>query len=158
MKWSHCLVLWVWISLFKLNIEANAWKVFLLYTWYINLPMIYLLISTNNIHEVIFLNSSRPTAAYKRRCTGSALVQILACRMFGGKPLPEPMLTYCQLDPWKQTSMRFEYLKMSSAKWRPFCPGEMSFKQWLRICPGSHSRMILKIFFSIIYNLSKCDI
>ena len=45
-KWSHCLVLWVWISLFKLNIEANTWRVFLLCTWYINFPMRYLLIST----------------------------------------------------------------------------------------------------------------
>ena len=31
-KWSHCLVLWVWISLFKRNIEANTWRVFLLCT------------------------------------------------------------------------------------------------------------------------------
>ena len=30
---------------------------------------------------------------------GSALVQIMACRLFGAKPLSKPMLGYCQLDP-----------------------------------------------------------
>ena len=32
----------------------------------------------------------------------------MACRLFGAKPLPEPMLTYCQLDPYEQTSLKFE--------------------------------------------------
>ena len=31
--------------------------------------------------------------------TTTTLVQIMACRLFGAKPLPEPMLTYCLLDP-----------------------------------------------------------
>ena len=26
----------------------------------------------------------------------------MAWRLFGAKPLPEPMLSYCQLDPWEQ--------------------------------------------------------
>ena len=25
----------------------------------------------------------------------------MACRLFGTKPLPEPMLAYCQLDSWE---------------------------------------------------------
>ena len=45
------------------------------------------------------LNSSPPSAAYLRRQIGSALFQVMACRLSGAKPLPEPMLTYCQLDP-----------------------------------------------------------
>ena len=32
----------------------------------------------------------------------------MACRLFGVKPLPEPMLTYCQWDPLEQTSVKFE--------------------------------------------------
>ena len=47
-------------------------------------------------------------AAYMRQWTRSALVQIMACRLFGVKPLPEPTLTYCQLNPWGQTSVKFE--------------------------------------------------
>ena len=44
-------------------------------------------------------NSSPPSAAYMRRWIGSALVQIMACRLFGAKPLSKPMLGYHQLDP-----------------------------------------------------------
>ena len=68
-----------------------------------------------------------------RQWPGSALVQVMDCRLFGTKPLPELVLTYCQLDPEKQTSVKFNRnynisikkirLKMSSAKWRSFCPG-----------------------------------
>ena len=31
----------------------------------------------------------------------------MACRLFGTKPLPEPMLTYCQLDPEEQIAVKF---------------------------------------------------
>ena len=50
----------------------------------------------------------------------------MVCRLFGAKPLPEPMLVYCQLDSCEQISVKFESefsfsfkktnLKMSSAK------------------------------------------
>ena len=49
-----------------------------------------------------------PSAAHMRRWTRSAMVQVMACPLFGVKPLPEPMLTYCQLDPKEQTSVKFE--------------------------------------------------
>ena len=42
------------------------------------------------------INSSSPSAAYMRRWIGTALVQVMACRLFGAKPLPEPVLIYCQ--------------------------------------------------------------
>ena len=38
-----------------------------------------------------------PSGAYMRQGTESALVQLMACRLSGTKPLPEPMLIYCQL-------------------------------------------------------------
>ena len=43
-----------------------------------------------------FLNSSPTTvsAAYMRHWTESAMVQVMAFRLFGAKPLHEPMLTY----------------------------------------------------------------
>ena len=43
--------------------------------------------------------SSPPSATYMRQRIGSALVQIMACRLFYAKPLSKPMLGYCQLDP-----------------------------------------------------------
>ena len=39
---------------------------------------------------------------------GSALVQVIAWRMFAAKPLPEPVLDYCQMDSWEQISVKFE--------------------------------------------------
>ena len=51
--------------------------------------------------------SSPPSAAYMRQWIRSALVQIMACRLFGAKPLFKPMLSYCQLDPKEQTSLIF---------------------------------------------------
>ena len=41
------------------------------------------------------------------------LLQIMACRLFGAKPLSEPMLPYCQLDPTEHISMKF-YSKFRS--------------------------------------------
>ena len=51
-------------------------------------------------------NSSPPSATYMRQWIGSALVQIMACRLFGAKSLSKQMLGYCQLDLWEQTSVK----------------------------------------------------
>ena len=78
------------------------------------------------------MNASPPSAAYMRRWTGSALVQIMACRLDGAKPLSEPMLTYYQFDHRETyfNEILFEIqifsfskmrLNMSSTKWRSFC-------------------------------------
>ena len=58
----------------------------------------------------------------------------MACRLFGSKPLPEPMLANCQLDSSKQISAKFEsefyhfhskkcIWKCRLPKWRPFPQG-----------------------------------
>ena len=36
------------------------------------------------------------------------MVQVMTCRLYGSKPLPEPMLLYCQLDHWEQTSVKYK--------------------------------------------------
>ena len=85
----------------------------------------------------ITINSSPPSAAYTLRWIGSALVQVMAWHRIGAKPLPEPMLTYCQLDPYQQTSVKFEseyktfHSRICIWKYRlrngsHFCPGEMN--------------------------------
>ena len=79
-------------------------------------------------------NWSPPSAAFMRQWTGSSLVQVMACRLFGAKPLPETMLTYCQLDSrepfqWilKRNSIIFiqenAIQKRPLPQCRPFCPG-----------------------------------
>ena len=61
------------------------------------------LIGTEWINQFII-----PIVAYMRRWTGSALVQAMACHLFGAKPLPEPMLAYCKIDPLGQILVKFE--------------------------------------------------
>ena len=39
-------------------------------------------------------------------------------RLFGAKPLPQPMLTHCQLDPLKQTLMKFESKHKTFVWWK----------------------------------------
>ena len=45
--------------------------------------------------------------------TRSSLDQVMACCLFGAKPLPEPSLTSCQLDPKEQTP-RWNFNRNSS--------------------------------------------
>ena len=52
------------------------------------------------------VSSSSSSAAYVRRWIGAALLQVMAYRLFGTKPLPEPI--HCQLDPWEPNSLEFE--------------------------------------------------
>ena len=60
------------------------------------------------IHVYQRINSLRPSDAYICGQPRQSLVQIMACRLFGAKPLYEPMLSYCQLNPLEQTSVKFE--------------------------------------------------
>ena len=68
------------------------------------------------------LNSSSPSAAYMRQWIGSALVQIMACHLFGAKPLSKPMLGY------KQTSVTFQSkYKTFNCIWK-YCESSL---QWV---------------------------
>ena len=53
------------------------------------------------------IHSSPLSTECMRHWIGSAMFQIKACRLFGTKPLSKPMLGYWQLDPKKQTSVKF---------------------------------------------------
>ena len=60
-------------------------------------------------------NSSRPSLVQIMACR--PLVQITACRLFGAKPLSEPMPDYYPLDPWEHISVKFEW-KCNNFHWR----------------------------------------
>ena len=60
-------------------------------------------------------NSLRPSNAYMCHRPIPSLVQLMACRLFSTeKPLFEPMLPYCQLDPKEYISVKF-YSKFKSS-------------------------------------------
>ena len=103
--------------------KKNIWEVKILakvpdhqYPWcWLNIPHCFELISHRNVEFIVniikklnyiikvmpLFNSSPPrsSAAYIRQWMGSALVQIMAWRLFGAKPLSQPILGYRQLDP-----------------------------------------------------------
>ena len=54
------------------------------------------------VNQLIFPYS----ASYMPQWIGLALIQIMACRLFGAMPLSEPMLEFCELDPWEQISVK----------------------------------------------------
>ena len=56
-------------------------------------------------------NSLWPGDTYTRHLTGSSLVQVMACRLFGAKPLPDPMSDYYQLELRDKPQWNFNQFK-----------------------------------------------
>ena len=90
--------------------------------------------SMRNDYLKISFDSFPLSAAHMCYKIGSALVQVVACRLFGATPLSKPMLFYYLLDPNKEQSCEilikihtFSFkkmaLKISSGKCRKFCLG-----------------------------------
>ena len=69
-------------------------------------------------NQYAFINSSPHNATYMLQWIWSALVQVMACRLFDTKPLPEPILTFCQLDAQEQTSVKFESKCKTFHSWK----------------------------------------
>ena len=67
-----------------------------------------------NTPHLTKLKSSPPSAEHMWQWIRSALVQIMACCLFGTKPLSKPMLGYCQLD----TSVKFESNHKTFHSWK----------------------------------------
>ena len=56
-----------------------------------------------------FISSSPPSATDMHQWIGSALVQIMACRLFGAKPLSKPMLIFLSIRPLEANFSDFFY-------------------------------------------------
>ena len=80
-------------------------------------------------YNIIWFNPSRSGDAFMCHTTRASLVQIMACHLFGAKPLSKPVLAYCSLDTWEHElwikTLQFSYnkmnLKMLFAKCWSFC-------------------------------------
>ena len=64
-----------------------------------------------------------------------SLIQIMACRLFGEKPLSEPMPVYCWSGPWKQVSVKLES-KHSNFHTRNWFRKFVSSTKWWVMCLG----------------------
>ena len=111
------------------------------------------------LHVIQMVNSFPPRATYMHQWSGSALVQLMACCLYGAKPLPEPMLAYCQSDSWQQISVKLEleFCYFHSRKciwncrlpqWWPFCPEGDEFSGVIM----THSVVKLMTLVGILYS------
>ena len=97
-------------------------------------PKLIIMTYCNHIKKGLRFNSSPPGVAYMRQWTLSTLVQVMARHLFGAKPLPEPMLPYCQLDPWEQTSVKFESRYNTFHSWK--CTWKCRLRKGGHFCPA----------------------
>ena len=77
------------------------------------------------------INSTPPIAAYMRKWSESALVQIMACRLFSPKPLSKPMLGYYQLD---RNKLQWNFHQNASENIVCEMPAILSRGRWVNIC------------------------
>ena len=92
-----------------------------------------------------YINSLRPSDTYTSQYDKPSLVQIMACRLFGAKPLSEPMLPYCQLNPKEHISVKF-YLKFKSFHLRK-CTWKCRLPKWWPFCLGLN---VLKMSYMLV--------
>ena len=71
----------------------------------IEAPIYYWIHNGNTIS--VSINSLKLGDAYMHQLTWLSLVQIMACRLFGAKPLSEPMIIYCHLYPMGHISIKY---------------------------------------------------
>ena len=131
----------------------------------------------HNLNQSVWfiVNSSPPSAAYMRQWIGSALVQIMVCRLFGTEPLSKPKLL--SIGPsgtkFREILIKIQnfsfpkmHLKISSAIWRPFLRNEtqsvsdsatwikmwslIKFRcsQWWKCCRNNNSSVL--VYFRLV--------
>ena len=126
-----CLLLIFWIH-FTARYREYCTKLYLLYCleWNLLFWRIYVfsLISEQQSPLSNLINSSPPSAAYIHQWTGSALVKVMACHLYGTKPYVD-LLSIVPLgtnisEIWigiQSFSFMKMHLRMLSVKWQPFC-------------------------------------
>ena len=58
-----------------------------------------------------------PSATYMRQWTVSSLAQVMACRLFGTKPSPEPALPYCWFDSRENKANLRDLIPANGLEW-----------------------------------------
>ena len=119
-----------------------------------------------------------PSDSYMRQLNIQSLVQIMACRLIGTKPLPEPMLSHWWVDTKGHISMKFYskfiqgntlenvICKMAAILSRCQCVKNNSFNiavpadglasNGVRPWPSSSDTIVFKVFMVIDSNWLTC--
>ena len=84
------------------------------------------------VQSTLRVNSSRQSDAYMHQQNRPSVVKTMACCLFRTKPLPEPIMTFCQWDSlgfFSEISCEFHifipenWFENIVAKFQPFCHG-----------------------------------
>ena len=94
----------------------------------------------------------------------SALIKIMACRLVGAKPLPEPKMTYCQLDPSEQSAVIL-LSKLNHFHWRHYIwKCRLCIPKWWPSCPSlnvtntlSTGNICLQCLIPCCKHFQKCE-
>ena len=101
----------------------------------------------------------------------SKLHQITSCRLVIAEPLPKPMLPYCQLEPYEQTSMNLNkgtniFFEGHHAfrnviwKWQPVCFGQYHIWPgdaiWLHKTGSALAQVVTCCMTALSRNLNQC--
>ena len=111
--WGHQAITWSHVDLSSVRSSVNHLQaisqeiVLFRHQSKISLKITYKIFHSNLFPRGQWVNSL--SDAYLHQYNTPTLLQIKACRLFGTKPLSEPMLPYCQLDPKEHTSVKFYF-------------------------------------------------
>ena len=86
----------------------GTWKLEIWWSW-VKICSQYLINDQLNSFKTILIYLLTHLPLVPHICVselGPSMVLVMACRLFGAKPLPEPMLAYCQLDSCEQISVK----------------------------------------------------
>ena len=89
-----------------------------------------------DINRAHWVNSLSLRDTYICHQTRPSLVQIMVCRLFGTKPLSEPILDYCQLDPCEHISVKIKKKKYNNFHWRKWIWNCHLQTNWRSSCLG----------------------
>ena len=92
------------VTLHKCRVASNYWQLNNLFNWLFRLTIMKT--------TILGFNHLRPRDAYMRQENKPSLVQIMACRLVGAKPLSEPKMEFCQLNTWESKFKHFHSTKL----------------------------------------------
>ena len=99
------------------------------------------------------MNPLRTNENFIRHWTWAKMVQVTACRLYGTKPHPQPLLTYSKRDLEEQIEVKFEpkyptFLQENACKCQPYCWNLSVLTHWGRDKMAATSQTTLSIAFS----------
>ena len=109
-------------------------------------------------NPVVKVNSLRPSDGYMHhQWTRPSLVPIMACGLFGVKPLSEPMLGYCYTPRFNEVERGVYWYHLVRPSVRPSdrCPSVRLWTESCPLCVFKNTHRIHFIFAHLIKQLQK---